>query len=318
MAFKTATKKESKLRMAIDGPSGSGKTYTALAIATGIAGQSGKIAVIDTERGSASKYSDNFKFMVDELESFHPDAYINAINEAVSQKFSVLVIDSLSHAWMGKDGVLEQVDKSAARSSSGNSFTAWKDGTKLQNKLIDAILQAPIHIIVTMRSKTEHSMDKDSNGKTVIKKVGMAPIQRDGVEYEFDVVGDMDQTNTLVVSKTRCSALTGAVIEKPGSEIAKVLVEWLSGPASEEVNLYVRTEAQHCFSQADVSKLKTSLLAKGGAYFTDSVKQILRERFDELSDSNSALPLKAEDVNSESIGSEVDSFDQHLASIAKE
>jgi KaiC/GvpD/RAD55 family RecA-like ATPase len=321
MAFKTATKKQSKLRMAIDGPSGSGKTYTSLAIATEIAGQDGKIAVIDTERGSASKYSDVYKFMVDELESFHPDAYINAINDAVKQGFTVLVIDSLSHAWMGKDGVLEQVDKSAARSNTGNSFTAWKDGTKLQNKLIDAILQAPIHIIVTMRSKTEHSMEKNAEGKTVIKKMGMAPIQRDGLEYEFDVVGDMDQSNTLVVSKTRCSALTGAVIEKPGAEIARALMTWLNGPTPEEIETYVISEVSYCQSKEDLSKLKFDLMAKGEAFFTEKVKSILREKFDSLSSAKvdvNPLILKDEsELYIAPINEEIEDFDKHLAEISK-
>jgi hypothetical protein len=158
---------------------------------------------------------------------------------------------------MGKDGVLEQVDKTAARSNAGNSFTAWKDGTKLQNKLIDAILKAPIHIIVTMRSKTDYIMETNDKGKTAPKKVGMAPIQRDGLEYEFDVVGDMDQANTLIVSKTRCPALAGAVIEKPGEALAESLMTWLTGPKEESEEIETRWRTHRANINKSFLEVKT-------------------------------------------------------------
>src|SRR5262249_26069414 len=137
-----------------------------------------------------------------------------------------LVIDSLSHAWMGKDGALEQVDRAAKRSS-GNSFAAWRDVTPMHNRLVDAMLSCRCHLIVTMRSKTEWVLEDDARGKKVPRKVGMAPIQRDGVEYEFDVVGDFDIHHTLTISKSRCSELDGAVIEKPGRDLARTLKRWL-------------------------------------------------------------------------------------------
>jgi hypothetical protein len=228
MSFQKATKKQAKLRLALIGPSGSGKTYTALTLATHLV-PGGRIAVIDTERGSASKYADLFTFDVQEPESFHPRTYIEAIAEAQAAGYDVLVIDSLSHAWMGRDGALELVDKAAKRNPSGNSFAAWRDVTPLHNALVDALLATKLHIIVTMRSKMEYVQEKDERGKTVIRKVGLQPIQRDGLEYEFDVVGDMDVDNTLVVTKTRCSVLAGAVISKPGKPLADTLAHWLDG-----------------------------------------------------------------------------------------
>jgi ABC-type oligopeptide transport system ATPase subunit len=233
MAFQKATKRQAKLRLALIGPSGSGKTYTALTIATDLV-PDGRIALIDTERGSASKYADLFSFDVQELESFHPQRYIQAIQEAQQEGYDVLIIDSLSHAWMGKDGALELVDKAAKRNPNGNSFAAWRDVTPLHNALVDAMLGARLHIIVTLRSKQEWVVDRDEKGKTSIRKVGLQPVQRDGLEYEFDVVGDMDQDNTLVVTKTRCSALAGAVIPKPGKELADVLAGWLDGEPPNE------------------------------------------------------------------------------------
>lgn len=226
--FKKATKTKARLRLAIVGPSGSGKTYSALAIGTRLGS---KVAVIDSERGSASKYAGVFAFDVVELTTFGPDVYVSAIRAAAQAGYDVLVIDSLSHAWMGKDGALERVDKAAKREPRGNSFAAWRDVTPQHNALVDAILAAPMHVVVTMRAKTEYVLEEDSRGKKVPRKVGMAPVQRDGVEYEFDVVADMNLNNEFVVSKTRCPALAGQVFDKPGEDVAAILRAWLSDGA---------------------------------------------------------------------------------------
>lgn len=228
MAFTKATKSRAKLRLALIGPSGCGKTYTALTLATAIGGP---VAVIDTEHGSASKYADLFGFDVLEPDSFAPAVYVRAIQEAEAAGYNVLVIDSLSHAWMGKDGALEQVDRAAKRSPSGNSYVAWRDVTPQHNALVEAMIACRMHLIVTMRAKMEYEQVKDDKGKTTIRKVGLAPIQRDGLEYEFDVVGDMTQDNTLMVSKTRCPVLNGAIIERPDANLAKVLLKWLDDGA---------------------------------------------------------------------------------------
>ena len=228
MAFQKATKAQSKARVALLGPSGSGKTYSALALAKGLGG---RVAVIDTERGSASKYADEFEFDVCELASFGPQAYIEAIREAEAAGYDVLVIDSLSHAWMGKGGVLELHDAAVKRSRSGNSFDAWREVTPQHNGLVDALVQSRCHVIATMRTKTEYVIEEDERGKKVPRKVGMAPVQRDGLEYEFDVVGDLNQGHEWVISKSRCKALADQIITKPGAETAAVLRAWLSDGA---------------------------------------------------------------------------------------
>lgn len=225
--FSRATKQQAKLRLALAGPAGSGKTYTALQLAVLLAGEAIP-AVIDTERGSADKYADLFTFDALQLDSFHPDRYIEAIGAAESAGYPVLVIDSLSHAWIGKDGALELVDRTTKRSQSGNSFGAWREVTPLQNALVDAILRSSAHVIVTLRSKQEYVQEKDRNNKTIVRKVGLAPVQRDGLEYEFDVYGDMTVDNDLVIGKTRCPALSGAVLSKPGAELAETLMAWLA------------------------------------------------------------------------------------------
>lgn len=227
--FKRAVKSESKLRLAIAGPSGSGKTYTALRLAEGIA-RGGEIAVLDTEHGSASKYADEFTFDVMQLDGdYHPDHYVNAIADAARAGYSVIILDSLTHAWNGPGGVLSLVDQAATRSKSGNTYTAWKDITPIHDRLIQAILGAPIHVIATMRSKQEYVIEKNSQGRDAPRKVGMAPIQRDGMEYEFDIMLDMDLDNNAIVSKSRARSLSGKVFAKPGADVAALILEWLSG-----------------------------------------------------------------------------------------
>ncbi len=228
MAFTKATKAQSKLRMALSGPSGSGKTYTALVFAKHLAGGK-RVRLIDTERGSASKYADIFDFDVEELTSFHPQRYIDAIQEAQADgECGALVIDSLSHAWSGKDGALELVDRAAKRSQSGNTFGAWREVTPLQNQLVDTMLGADCHVIVTLRAKQDYVQERDEKtGRTVVRKIGLAPVQREGIEFEFDVFATMDDA-TIVVNKSRCPAFNDLVKAKPGREEADILLAWLS------------------------------------------------------------------------------------------
>jgi len=227
MAFQKAVKARAKGRISLAGPSGSGKTYTALSIAKHMGG---KIAVLDTEHGSASKYADLFDFDVMELESpYHPDKYVQAIQDAGKAGYDVLIIDSLSHAWFGKGGLLELVDQFAKKNGGGNSYAGWKDATPIQNRMIEAMLSSSPHLIVTMRSKQEYVLEQNDKGKTVPRKVGMAPIQRDGMEYEFDVFAELDLDHNLMVSKSRCPQLDGAFMNKAGKEFAETFTSWLTG-----------------------------------------------------------------------------------------
>lgn len=227
LQFTKATKRTAKLRLGLVGPAGSGKTYSALAIASGLGS---RIAFIDTEHGSASKYSDLFSFDVIEFDSYKVENFIEGIQSAEAAGYDVLVIDSLSHAWAGKDGILEFVDKRTAASNSKNAYTSgWREATPLHNKLIDTILQAKLHIICCLRSKTEYVMEKNERtGKNEPRKIGMQPVQREGMEYEFDVLGDLDLDHNLIIGKTRCPHIDGEVYKKPGKEFADILHAWLS------------------------------------------------------------------------------------------
>jgi len=231
LSFTRATKTQSRLRMALDGPSGSGKTFTALIGAFVLVGENGRVALIDTERGSASKYADRFPpFDTLELESFSPQTYTEAIKVAGEEGYDVLIVDSLSHAWEGEGGALDLVDRMASKGG-GNSYTAWKDVTPMHRRMVDALLQSPCHIIATMRSKMEYVLEPDAKGKMVPRKVGMAPIQRQGMEYEFDIVVDLDINHKLIVSKTRCPAVDGAEEIKPGARWFVPIRGWLTDGA---------------------------------------------------------------------------------------
>lgn len=261
--FQKAVKHAAKLRLAITGPSGAGKTYTALAIATAM---SDKVAVVDTEHGSASKYADLFGFDVVNFDPpFHPDRFCKAIEEAASAGYGVVILDSLTHAWTGTGGLLEEVDKIAARSNSKNSFMAWKEGTPIYNRMVETIVQSKIHVIATMRSKTEYAMEVNERGKQTPVKKGMAAIQRDGFEYEFDVVLDMNIENAAIVSKSRCPQLSGEVIAKPGANVAKVLVSWLDGapmPETKEQNKQVEKVVSNGKRPPTTAELRSAYGAK--------------------------------------------------------
>lgn len=235
--FKKAVKSTTKLRLALCGTSGSGKTMTSLILASSILkiiggpGNESRIAVIDTENGSASKYADLFDFDVLELRDYHPENYIEAIKAAESNGYGMIIIDSLSHAWSGKGGALELNDKFTQASRSKNSFNAWAKTTPIWQSLIDSIIHCKCHIMVTMRTKAEYVITQENcNGRTISKpeKIGMAPIIREGIDYEFDIVGDMDGSNFISISKTRCSDLKGWMEEKPGQGLADVIIKWIT------------------------------------------------------------------------------------------
>ena len=202
--FKKAERKSAKLRAALCGTSGSGKTYSALLLARGLVGASGKIAVIDTERGSASLYADVTDFDVAELAPPYSPARYRALITAAAKEYDVLIIDSITHEWSGEGGVLEMHDKATAVEPGRNSYTAWKNVTPHHTALVDAILAAPCHIIATMRSKTAYEIQDNGKGKKAPVKIGTAPIQKEGMEYEFTLVLDVSvEGNVATASKDR-------------------------------------------------------------------------------------------------------------------
>jgi hypothetical protein len=225
MQIRKAERKKAKLRLGIAAPSGAGKTYSSLLIAYGITGDWSKVGLIDTENGSGDLYAHLGDYSVIPIEApFKPEKYVQAIKMFEDNGFVTIVADSLSHAWAGEGGLLETVDTMMAGAK--NKFTAWREITPMHNSLVNAILQSKCHIIATMRSKTEYVLEDDGKGKKVPKKVGMAPIQREGMEYEFTVMLDLSHEHIANTSKDRTGLFDGQYF-KPDVDTGKKLSDWL-------------------------------------------------------------------------------------------
>ncbi len=233
MKFGKATRKKAKLRLALQGPSGSGKTYGALLIAKGLGG---KIAVIDTERGSASLYSNLVDFDVLELDPpYTPERFIEAMREAAQAGYETLIIDSITHEWNGVGGCLEMVDDIARAKFRGNSWSAWNEVTPRHRAFIDSMLRAPMHIIATMRSKTETAQTEGPNGKKQVVKLGMKAEQRDGFEFEFTTVLDIVHDGHFAVpSKDRTRLFADRDPHCITPETGVMLMKWLESGAEPE------------------------------------------------------------------------------------
>jgi hypothetical protein len=275
MAFVRAERSKLWLRLAIMGPSGSGKTFTALRIAKGIADRIGGLppAVMDSEGRSASKYADRFTFDADNLDNPGIDQYLASMNECIGAGYKVLVIDSLSHAWKQ---LLEEVDQIAKANFSGNTWSAWSEGTPKQNKFIQAIVNFPGHVIVTMRSKTEWVLEEGKKGKMVPIKKGMAAQQGKDIEYEFDLLIEMNQDHFAKITKDRTGQFQDRDIEKPGEEFGSALYDWLSAGNSPPP-LSARVIEQQC--QDAMTEMGTILktVYMGQRLFTEDELKKARE-----------------------------------------
>lgn len=227
--FHKAVKQNARARVAIDGISGGGKSYTMLTLATALAGPHGRIACIDTEHGSLSKYADIFEFDSAEPDSYTMDYLLGQLSYAEENGYAVFCVDSLSHFWMGKDGALEYVDNAKKRTR--DQMEGWKQFRPHERAMVDRFISSPCHIIVTMRVKTDYEEQVDSQGRKKRVKVGLAPVQREGLEYEFDLVCSMTEDNDLIVGKTRCPLYTEEkrrVCAKPGPEYFLPFIQWLN------------------------------------------------------------------------------------------
>lgn len=227
-----AKRSKAKLRLAIDGPSGSGKTYSALLIAYGLCGDWSKIAVIDTERESANLYADlcagDKKYLTGQINvPYTPQKYLEALRACEQAGMEVVIIDSLTHAWTAEGGMLDIHEDAVKKQRTQNTYTAWADVTPLHRKLVDAILTSPIHVISTIRSDTEYSQEK-VDGKTVVKKIGMKPQFRKGLDYEMTVVFSLEQNHRATITKSRISSFPVNEVIMPTKETGAKLLEWLN------------------------------------------------------------------------------------------
>ncbi|MCD8357471.1 MAG: ATP-binding protein [Clostridia bacterium] len=233
MSFEKVTRRQAKLRMALTGVSGSGKTLGALYIAYGITGDWSKIALIDTEHERARFYADRSdldtgEFLYCPMDApFSPERYKQLVAEGAAAvgPDGVVIVDSFSHAWEAEGGVLEIKDKISEQRGK-NSYTAWNEAGREQSSLVNAILAVPCHTIITMRSKMEYALIENDRGRMEPRKMGLKPIQRDNVEYEFDIVLDINRSHLATASKdTTFLDKYGAVITP---ELGKQLKNWLA------------------------------------------------------------------------------------------
>ena len=221
MQLQKASRKKAKMKLALQGPSGSGKSIGALLTAFGLCGDWSKIAVIDTENSSADLYAHLGDYNTIAIAPpFSPEKFIQAIKLCEDSKMEVIIIDSVSHEWDGTGGILDIHSNMA-----GNSFTNWGKLTQRHNAFVQAMLQSACHIIGTIRSKQDYVLN-EKNGKMVPEKVGLKAVQRDGLDYEFTIVLDVDSKHSAVASKDRTSLFIGKPEFKIGVETGKLIKEW--------------------------------------------------------------------------------------------
>jgi hypothetical protein len=227
--IRKAARKFRFLKVGIGGVAGSGKTMGALKMAYGITGDWSKICVIDSENNSADLYAHLGPFDVCPLAETSPRDYIQAISVvSAANRYKVMIIDSISHEWAGRSGVLEMVGDITQSSASGNSYAAWKQGTPIHNQFIDSWLRADIHAIVTMRAKDDYILTEGGNGKLAPKKVGLKNIQRDGTDFELDVLFRVERNHRAHVEKHRTNLFSPEDFFELTEDTGKKLIAWAS------------------------------------------------------------------------------------------
>jgi hypothetical protein len=301
--FTKATRQQARLRLGITGPSGSGKTYSALLLARGIGG---KIACIDTEQGSASLYAHLCDFDTLNLEPpYRPERFIEAVRSAEAAGYNVLVIDSITHEWNGSGGCLELVDEVARAKFRGNNWSAWSEVTPRHRAFLDAVLHSKMHIIVTLRSKTETAQVEDGGRKKVVK-LGMKSEQRDGFEYELTTVLDLSHDGHFATaSKDRSGLFSDKDPERITTATGQRLLAWLNSgatptPETTPAPVHVQVIKAGPVTVSDASlKLMTGLIVRAknlgvidngeayrqqlrSTYLVQSARDLTQEQADEV------------------------------------
>jgi len=269
LQLKKARRAKAFLKLGMSAPSGGGKTLSSLILAYGLLKEAhpdwkdeeiwSKIAIVDSENGSGELYvnSDVAGMRIGEYNAitveppFEVDKYIQAISLCKDAEMEVCIIDSTTHLWSGEGGLLEQQSNAAKRT--GNSYTAWREITPQLNRFVETMLQTPMHIIATMRSKQEYVVEKDNSGKTNIRKVGLEPEQRKGMEYDFTVFFELDADHVALGSKDRTSLFDGKYF-KITPDVGKTLMKWLQ--SGTETPVEVIKESTHV---ANPAKAKSAM-----------------------------------------------------------
>lgn len=291
--FKKAERKRAWLKFAITGPSGSGKTMSSLKLMRGLVGPTGKIALIDTENDSASLYSDVTEF--DSLNINAPyttEKYIAAIKSAIDNKYDGIVIDTISHAWAAEGGLLDQKEAIDSRGGKGeqNKFTNWSKITKKHEEFKSLLINSQIHMICTMRSKQDYVLGEGNKPQ----KIGMAPVQREGMEYEFTTVFDLAMNHSAVASKDRTNLFDQKIFTIT-EETGKSILAWQDAgkpleppkwsPSPEQIKTIKTIAADSGYTGVSASEL---LQAR---YGLTSSKELTKDQYDDLCKYMEAYPV---------------------------
>lgn len=274
--FQRAQKKKVKLRMSFAGVSGSGKTYSALCIAKGLGG---RIALIDTEAGRGDLYADKFEYDTCMISApFSPQKYIECIHQAEKAGYTTLIIDSLSHAWVGDGGVL-----SIAEQNGGTFQGGWRKATPQHNALVEAIIQSKLHILVTMRSKAEYVIELNERGKQAPRKVGMAAVQREGLEYEMTIGVDMNLDHIAHFTKDNTEMFDQQFL-KPTVEMGQQIKNWLESGIDEKEDFiknklnFIIERMRNAKTKEDLKVEYVSVYKLYAEKFPDEFKQVIVEK----------------------------------------
>lgn len=256
--FEKVTRAKSKARIALTGPSGAGKTLSALYLAYGIAGDWGRVALIDTEHERARFYANRDDFGTGEflyatlMPPYTPEKYIDYVRSAAQAVGAdgVIIVDSFSHAWDNEGGVLD-IKSEIAKRQGKNDYTAWDEAGKIQNNLVNEILSVPCHTIITMRTKMAYAMEVNDRGKTVPVKIGLAPVQRENTEYEFDMVFQLDRQHIASLSKdtTFLDSWTGMITPELGGQLREWLSEGVEQPRCSDCGRVIMAAAGRTAAQ---------------------------------------------------------------------
>lgn len=245
MQLRKSERKQAKIKMALQGSAGAGKSLSALLLAKGLTNDNlSKVAVIDTENGSSDLYAHLGNYSVLNMQPpYTPEKYIQAIDICLQAGMECIIVDSISHCW---DELLDFHSKLP-----GNSFTNWNKVTPRQKAFVDKILQSPAHFIATMRTKQDYVLNQ-KDGKYVPERVGLKAIQRDGVEYEFTLVFDIDSKHFATASKDRTNLFNGKPEFMINTSTGKRILEWCNAPSSQED---VLNRINECLSVSELMTL---------------------------------------------------------------
>ena len=261
--LRKATRTKAKIRLGLSAVSGGGKTYSAILIAKGMAkGDLSKVAIIDTENGSADLYANLGEYNVLTLESpFNPERYVKAIKDCEDAGMEVIIIDSITHEWDGKGGLLD-----ISNSMSGNSYTNWAKLTPRHQNFIDTILSSKSHIITTVRRKQDYEMVTNDKGKLAPQKVGLKEVTREGFEYELTLNLELDTSHYATVSKDRTGLFINDSEFIPNEETGKLLLDWC------ELGIEPKTgedKLRECKNLKELASVYTNLSVKDKTTYLD-------------------------------------------------